>query len=77
MNVYVYRYSLRFCFMPVLQNALNAVKEQWNNHSIAYNRNSACPHGRPNVLYILPEEKGTQVFRSLSDIGNNAQSILL
>ncbi|XP_061170558.1 uncharacterized protein LOC133179892 [Saccostrea echinata] len=51
-------YSLRFCFMPVLQNVLDAVKEQWNNHPIAYNRHSACPHGRPNVLYILPEEKG-------------------
>ncbi|XP_061181657.1 uncharacterized protein LOC133190185 [Saccostrea echinata] len=51
-------YAIRFSFMPLLQHELNNLVEQWNNHSISYNRHAACPHGKPTVLYLLPEEKG-------------------
>lgn len=47
--------------MPLLQDDLNNLVEQWNNHPISYNRHAACPHGRPTVLYILPEEKGINI----------------
>ena len=49
---------MRFSFMDVLQEDLDRVVNTWNNHTIRQTRNSECPHGKPNILYLLPRENG-------------------
>ncbi|XP_069129255.1 uncharacterized protein [Argopecten irradians] len=51
-------YCLRYCFMPLIQRELDAIKDQWNSHRISQSRQAICPGGRPDVLYLSPESVG-------------------
>ncbi|XP_061170646.1 uncharacterized protein LOC133180064 [Saccostrea echinata] len=46
-------YSLRYCFMPVLQLELSQIVEEWNTHFISHSRVAQCPNGRPDILHSL------------------------
>lgn len=46
---------LRFCFMMLLREDLNAVVQLWNTHRIRPSRQSLCPGGIPNELYYIPQ----------------------
>lgn len=48
---------LWFCFNKVVQEELDAVKEQWNTHRIRKSRHDTVP-GRPDSLYFLPQLHG-------------------
>ena len=48
----------RYCFIGIVQTELDETLELWNNHRIRKVRNSECPSGRPNVLYLLPNLNG-------------------
>lgn len=52
------RKCMRFSFMDLLQEDLDRVVNNWNNHTIRQTRSSECPHGKPNILYLLPRENG-------------------
>ena len=48
---------VRFCFGEVLQNELDQIRINWNNHRIRPSVNSNQrfrPSGRPNILYFTP-----------------------
>ncbi|XP_033725204.1 uncharacterized protein LOC117315168 [Pecten maximus] len=51
---------LRYVFMPLIQQYLDEIAEQWNNHQISLSRNAHCPNGRPSVLYAMPEISGAR-----------------
>ncbi|XP_069114180.1 uncharacterized protein [Argopecten irradians] len=51
-------YSIRFCFMPLLQRELDDLVVQWNSHYIAQSRQATCPGGRPDILFQLPNLQG-------------------
>lgn len=34
---------------------MDSVKETWNSHLIRPSRNELVPHGRPDVMYTIPE----------------------
>lgn len=55
--------------MPLIQQELDRTVERWNNHLISHSRNAGCPHGRPNVLYTVPEETGKDISRMVDNIG--------
>ena len=44
---------LRYCFMSLIRNDLNSIKNEWNTHIISRSRNGG-PSGRPNCMYHLP-----------------------
>ena len=48
---------LWYCFSPVIQDELDAVKENWNTHYIRKSRHDAI-NGRPDSLFFLPEHHG-------------------
>lgn len=51
------RECLWYCFSGILQNDLDAIKEQWNTHLIRKSRFDTVS-GRPDVLFYLPEQFG-------------------
>ncbi|KAK2548520.1 hypothetical protein P5673_031305 [Acropora cervicornis] len=53
---------LLFCFMPVLQDELRRVVQEWNLHKIRPSSNESSPPGRPETLYFLPELTGTSSY---------------
>ena len=48
---------LWYCFSPVIQAELDAVKENWNTHYIRKSRHDTV-NGRPDSLFFLPEHHG-------------------
>ena len=46
-----------FCFKNLIQNELNGVMEEWNNHYIRKSRFQTAS-GIPNNLFFLPESVG-------------------
>lgn len=54
---------LQFCFMPILQKELHQVAKLWNLHYIRNSTNNDSPHGRPDVLYFLPENRQTVDYK--------------
>ncbi|XP_076842081.1 uncharacterized protein LOC143486114 [Brachyhypopomus gauderio] len=51
-----------FCFLGLIQDELDLVKDTWNSHLIRPSRNDLVPHGRPHVMYTLPELYGTEDY---------------
>ncbi|KAJ7384374.1 hypothetical protein OS493_022487 [Desmophyllum pertusum] len=49
------RNALRFCFTALIQRELHRVARHWNLHRIRPYRMYDCPHGRPDVLFFLPQ----------------------
>ena len=54
----LFRELVRFCFMDVLQNDLNCVKDAWNCHRVRINNFVHSPCGKPNMLYSMPASFG-------------------
>ncbi|KAJ8308434.1 LOW QUALITY PROTEIN: hypothetical protein KUTeg_013308 [Tegillarca granosa] len=50
---------IRFCFMRIIQDELNGVKNLWYTHRIRRNRCQGVPNGRPLTMYLLPHLYGT------------------
>ena len=44
---------LHYCFMGIIREELNSVKEDWNTHIISRSHKSG-PTGRPSCMYYLP-----------------------
>lgn len=45
---------VRFVFLTMLQKDLDETKETWNTHTIRAVKQSRCPSGKPDAMYILP-----------------------
>ena len=52
---------LWFCFYPIMQEALNEIRESWNCHYVRKSRHDTVP-GRPNELFFLPESVGAEDY---------------
>ena len=44
---------LHYCFMGIIREELNSVKEDWNTH-IIFRSPKSGPTGRPSCMYYLP-----------------------
>ena len=44
---------IHYCFMGIIREELNSVKENWNSHIISRSHKSS-PTGRPSCMYHLP-----------------------
>lgn len=51
---------LRFCFMDIIQQDLDAVRREWNTHRIRPSTGAQCPAGIPDELYYLPQPPAVQ-----------------
>ena len=49
---------LEFCFMGIIKQELDQVKQIHNTHRIRTYPNQECPTGRPNLIYNVPENFG-------------------
>lgn len=49
----------------IFQNEMDSVVDVWNNHLIRPSRVGTSPHGRPNILYTIPELCHTRDYLSL------------
>ena len=45
--------------MDLLQEDLDRVVTNWNDHTIRATRSAERPNGKPNILYLLEGENGT------------------
>jgi hypothetical protein len=48
-----------FCFLAIIQDELDAVVEVWDSHLIRPSRNDRVAHGKPNVMYYVPQLYGS------------------
>ncbi|KAF4095133.1 hypothetical protein G5714_024211 [Onychostoma macrolepis] len=46
----------------LIKEDLDSTKDTWNSHLIRPSRNSLVPHGRPDVMYTLPELYDTEDY---------------
>ena len=44
-----------FAFLPVLMRELEEFVSLWNSHHIRPTRLAACPSGRPDDMYDMPQ----------------------
>ncbi|KAK1168043.1 hypothetical protein AOXY_G10881 [Acipenser oxyrinchus oxyrinchus] len=51
-----------FCFLGIIQDKLDATVDVWNSHVIRPSKNDKVPHGRPSVMYSVPELYDTQDY---------------
>ncbi|ROJ26374.1 hypothetical protein DPX16_12536 [Anabarilius grahami] len=54
--------NLYVILFPGLNPDLDSTKDTWNSHLIRPSRNSLIPHGRPDVMYTLPELYDTEDY---------------
>ena len=45
----------RYCYMYLLRRELNTVIQLWNVHYIRKSRDASAPHGKPDIMYHMPE----------------------
>jgi len=45
---------IRYCFMAIIQQDLDAVRQHWNTHRIRPSAGASCPAGIPDELFYLP-----------------------
>lgn len=45
----------RFCYMDIIREELHSIVMQWNAHHIRKSNNPLSAHGKPDILYSLPE----------------------
>ena len=67
-NNVLHRECLKFSFMDVIQTELHRVVLEWNVHSIRPSTNLEAPSGKPDILYFLPESKGSQDYSIPIDV---------
>ncbi|OWF56044.1 hypothetical protein KP79_PYT20971 [Mizuhopecten yessoensis] len=46
---------IQFCFSTLVQRDLDNIASVWNTHTIRPSKNQNVPHGRPAVLFSMPE----------------------
>ena len=46
----------------MIQDELDATVETWDSHKIRPSRNDNVPHGRPNVMFMLPSLYGSDDY---------------
>ncbi|KAK9977241.1 hypothetical protein ABG768_019062 [Culter alburnus] len=46
---------IRFCFLSLIQDELDTVVNMWNNHRIRRSNGCDLQHGKPFLMYNLPE----------------------
>ena len=46
--------------LSILQDDLDATARVWDSHIIRPSKNEKVPHGRPNVMYCVPELYGSE-----------------
>ena len=51
-----------FYYYYCLKDELDRTAEVWNAHVISPSKNENVPHGRPNVMYFVPELYNTQNY---------------
>jgi hypothetical protein len=59
----LYTECLKYCFMPVIQSALDTFMMQWNCHNIQKRRNSELPAGKPDLMYFAPQMFGSHSYK--------------
>lgn len=59
---------LQFCFTGLLQEELHRVARHWNTHRIRPYPNQESHPGKPDVLFFIPELKGTTDFKTPVDL---------
>ncbi|XP_027858982.1 uncharacterized protein LOC114135683 [Xiphophorus couchianus] len=59
---------IQFCFLHIIQKELNEVVSAWNHHRIRPTHNSQSPHGRPFMMYTVPEVYGTRDYLHSIDL---------
>ena len=55
-------YSMRLCFMHLVQADLDRISEEWSTHRIAAKASSEGPRGKPDVLYFAPDSVDRQMY---------------
>ena len=58
---------IRYCFMDVLQDELNQVAIQWNQHRIQVKKNSDNRGGRPDVMFFIPDAYNVEDYKVSCD----------
>eukprot|EP00105_Crassostrea_gigas_P025855 XP_011446570.1 PREDICTED: uncharacterized protein LOC105341643 [Crassostrea gigas] len=58
---------IQFCFTALVQRELDAVRAIWNSHRIRPSKNENVPHGRPTVMFSMPEIFHTKNFLKTVD----------
>ena len=46
---------VRFCYINLLRCELHMIRQLWNAHPIRKSRNAHVPHGKPDIIYYIPE----------------------
>ncbi|XP_046569874.1 uncharacterized protein LOC124278183 [Haliotis rubra] len=62
---------LRFCFTDLIQEELNHISIDWNQHRVRRMRIAESPHGKPDIMFFMPEVYGTHDYKfpaSVDDI---------
>lgn len=54
---------MRFCFWNLLQEDLDKVRIDWNQHSIRESNGVASPGGKPDLLYHMPNLFGSVDYK--------------
>lgn len=47
--------ALRFCFTQLIQRDFDQTVQEWNQHCIRRQNNIESPHGKPDLMYYVPE----------------------
>ncbi len=58
---------IRFLYMELLKNDLNLTMTHWNTHYLRRSRNSVSPHGKPDIMYYVPELYQTRSYLNVFD----------
>lgn len=53
---------LKYCFMDVIQAELDRMAYHWNLHSIRSQKLAEAPHGKPDVLFFIPQTVGARDY---------------
>ncbi|OWF45037.1 hypothetical protein KP79_PYT01623 [Mizuhopecten yessoensis] len=53
---------LKFCFMNVIQAELDRIAFHWNLHDVRSQKFAEAPHGKPDVLFFIPETLGAHDY---------------
>ncbi|XP_033730015.1 uncharacterized protein LOC117319292 [Pecten maximus] len=63
----------RFCFMALIQQDLDNLRAEWNQHTVRQHRQSGTPCGKPDIMFHLPRLYDTVDYKvevDLSDVEN-------
>ena len=55
-------FASQYIYKLFFQRDLDSVTSVWNNHRIRPSKNENVPHGRPSLLYLMPEIYSTRNY---------------